>query len=719
MQLAPMAKQEAKAVKTEKVDSAPNEASAAADAASDTESTGKLFEFLRKYEPAVPVATPDVLQDRYRIELNNPLADFDTKLCKAFAVTDTVENERQLYALVCPKNRPIRNKAITKLKSNAISYMVQLVAAGVVNLSNPAEARYVVVFERPSGIRLSSFISKNPTLLSNEFICERIIAPIASVIHSMQSIDITHGLINPDNIWINQYATVGPCVTEPCGYSQPYYFETLERMQAIPAGKGDGTAEHDYHALAIVVLYTLFGPTHFERYPTAKAMARTILREGMYNALTQMRGMSEMFYDLFRGIFSHNQEDRWQYSYIRNWLDGKRYHALSPPVPSEASRPFEYMGQEANTRRELAHLLANDWDNITDILLNNKLSQWVAASLRNKDLADSIIRIARTIGELGSKNDSMLNDQLTRVIMVMDTNGPLRIKQLAFHIDGLESLYADLYASKAQQELQLLLHLIEYNTTNEWVEVHRKKPDYAMPPGINSAILKQDRLRPYMKLGGLGFGPERILYDLNPELPCQSPLLADSYIITLNDLLKKLDSMAPALAKDQDPIDVHIAAFIASRISMQHEIQLRELSSVPSLSGNRTMVALYLLASAQSRTDLRLQGLTHWLALRLFPILEPIHSRSIRRELKAQLLDRVATGHVQRLSQLVINNNYLSSNQNGFNQAVAAYQLNEAKIHDFRRSVTVERQRELLGYSMAKLCAYAALLMSVFIVLQG
>src|SRR5690606_33117998 len=126
--------------------------------------------------------------------------------------------------------------------------------------------------------------------------------------------------------------------------------------------------------------------------------------------------------------------------------------------------------------------------------------------------------------------------------------------------------------SKSYQELQLLIHLIEYNTVNDWIEIHRKQADYAMPSSINAAVLKHDRLRPYLRMSGLGFGIERILYDLNPDMPCLSPLFANTYVYTLQDLLKQLDALAPSRAKDEDPIDVHIAAFITSKVNMQHEL---------------------------------------------------------------------------------------------------------------------------------------------------
>jgi hypothetical protein len=691
-----------------------------ADSVRDTEYTTRLFEQLRRYDVSADAPLRDTLLDRYRIDTSAPLAELDTQSAKAFAASDTMDTERKLYALVCPVAKPLRYGAINKLKTASVPHMVQLVAAGVVTLSVPDEERFVVFFDRPAGVRLSEFLAKNQATISPEFICERIIAPLASSIQYLSSIEVPHGCINVNNIYMHQFATLGPCVTEPCGYSQPFYYEPLERLQALPAGKGNNNIGQDYYALAVTVLYIIFGPSHFAAFSTPNALAKSILREGTYNAVTQMKNMPEVFYDFFRGMFSHNPEDRWEYPYIRNWLDGKRFHALTPAPPAEASRPFEFVGNEAHTRSELAHMLAQNWDNITEILLNGKLSQWVAASMRNKELADQITRIARTIGDLGSKNEAQLNDQLMRLLMILEPSAPFHIKSLAFHVDGQESLFAELYANKNNQELQLISHFIEFNAINDWIELQRKKPNYNMPSCVNNSVIKHDKIRPYIRAGGLGFGLERILYDLNPDMPCMSPLFQRMHVVTLSDLLKKLDALAPSLAKNQDPIDTHIAAFIASKLNINREIVLRELKPIPSLASHRIMIALYLFALAQNRTDsLRLPGLTHWLALRIIPILEPIQSRSIRLEIKSQIMDKVQTGYIQNLSQLVISGSYIASNNAGFKQAWNTYHQNEQKINNYRLSNTIEQQRIQFGHSLAKICAYFVMIVSLMLVLQG
>ncbi len=59
--------------------------------------------------------------------------------------------------------------------------------------------------------------------------------------------------------------------------------------------------------------------------------------------------------------------------------------------------------------------------------------------------------------------------------------------------------------------------------------------------------MKLERLRSIIRNAGLGFGIERMLYDLNPDMPCQSPLFAQWHVATLPALLKQLDRLAPAL----------------------------------------------------------------------------------------------------------------------------------------------------------------------------
>lgn len=701
-----------------KIDVADNSTISDEERKSNVESIAKLGEFLRRYAPASATPALDTLQDRFRVELNAPLPEFDTRTARAYAATDLHEQNRQMFALVCQAGTVQRHRAIGALKSIVHRNILTLAAADPVDLSRPEEERFVIFYERPAGKRLSELLASGQVPIGEQFLCERIIAPIAAAINQFSELDIAHGLINPDNIYLGDNTVLGHCVSEPCGYSQPFYCEPIERLQALPAGKGEGTTAQDYYALAVLVLYLLHGQSHFAAF-TPNTLARSILHEGVYNAVTRQRDVPEIFYDFFRGILTQNADDRWNYRQLKPWLEGKRYNVLPPPAPIEAIRPFEFDDQQANTRRELAHLFAHGWDHMIMPIQTHHLTQWVSVSLRNKELAENISRISHNVAELGTKNEIQITEQLMRVILILDPQGPIRIKQLSFHIDGIDALCAELYATKANQDLQLLAKFIEFNMGSYWLERQRKTiNEYEVPTATNVIFIKLDKLRACIRNGGYGFGLERMLYDLNPDLPCLSPLFANAHVTSLSILLRKLDRLAPSLSKD-DPIDRHLAAFIASKIGIQHEIRLHELTAVPALANNRAMLSLHLLSLAQQKSgNMILPGLTHWLALHILPLLDSIHSRSLRKKIKGLLIERAQSGSIKALADLIITSDYAGTDLNGYQQARNVYYHNAAKIENYRHAERIDEESNRVGFIMAKFIAYSALFYSMITLFQ-
>jgi hypothetical protein len=677
-----------------------------------------LGDYLRHYTPSAGDTARDVLSGRWRIDLVAPLPEFDTKTARAFAASDLVEPERKLYALVCRPGTYQRHRAIQALKNIRHPNILPLVAAGAVEMSQPQEQRFVIFYERPVGKKISELLAATKGELNEYFLCKEIIGPIVAAIHQLAQFDIAHGRINPDNIYYHHTPVLGDCVSEPCGYSQPFIFESLERLQALPAGKGEGSPSQDYYALAILVLYLQHGPRHFaDRTP--ESLARALLRQGGYNAMMRDKENSAMFDEFFRGLLVQNAADRWDYNYLKPWLDGKRFNVLLPPPPAEAMRPFEFGGSEANTKREVAHIFYANWALIPEVLHNGHLVQWISISLRNKDLAENIARISRSVKDIGAKNEIQLHEQLMRVLIIFDPQGPVRLTSLSLHIDGIDALFAELYANKAEPDLQLLARFAEYNMVGFWLEQQRKLPEYAIPTATNNILMKLERLRICIRNPGLGFGLERMLYELNPDLPCLSPLLATYHVTNLEMLLKRLDNLAHNMATTQDPLDRHIAAFIAAKINIQHEIRLHELTAIPSLAANRSIMAMRLLAMAQERsTDLPLPGLTHWLALRILPALESLRSRTLRNKLITMLTERARSGSLPYMTELVIDSNYAAADQSGYDKAVSVYHANAAEIISLRNGDHLDEKSDRLGVAIAKILASAAFIMTLLSVVR-
>lgn len=689
----------------------------------DADVARSLADFLHRYKPDEENREKDVLDNSYQISMNSPLPEFDCKTAKAYAAIDIRKpSKKQYVAHVCEVGSLPRVELVAPLVNSPHPNLMAVVSAGVVELSRPQEERFVIVYERPAGKRLSDVIAATKKRPSFEFVCNKIIAPLALAIKHLSELGIAHGNINCDNIYFYNEAVLGHCLSESCGLSQPFYCEPLERMQAIPSGKGGASTADDYYALAVSVLPLIYGANHFSGL-TEESLIRSIMKDGSFNALTRNKDLPEVFYDFFRGLLNQNHRDRWGHKYLKAWLDGKRYNVMPSPPPQEAIRPFEFAGGSANTRREVAHLFARNWAAVPDAVFGGELTNWVAISLRNKELNDFLAVVAKNMAA-SQRNDIVIDEQIMRLIAAFDHTGPVRLRRLSFVLDGINSLFADLMLNKEMADVQLLMRFIELSMFNfisdQKLKDKEKRDDSDLLTGFEEIIGKLERVRATIRNTGLGFGAERVLYDLNPNIQCLSPLLAGKYVSNIGEMLKVLDQVAVQMPRDKDPIDEHVAAFIASKLNVTREIRLEELSTHNALANSRILFALKILAAAHRRSRVnKLMGLTHCIAIRILPLLEEIRSKTLKKKMIALLEKAAASGDLQKMEEIFIESGYNVVEDDAFRQAVYRYRRNESDIAYYKNSAVIEAHSKRLGNSTAYYIAIAALALSFYLAVKG
>jgi eukaryotic-like serine/threonine-protein kinase len=685
-----------------------------------------LSNFLQGYTPAtITKNEPDLVDGHYKISINSPASYFSCDSASAYNAVDLRNPGKEFIALVCGNATIQRTNIIAPLMSAPHANLMTLVTAAVTEISQPNEERYVIIYEKPKGRKLSELIAASKTRPSFEFICHKIIAPILGVIQHLSDLGITHGNINCENIYFNPAGEteliVGPCTAEPCGFAQPFYYEPVERMQALKSGKGEGNNTHDFYALAVVILHIIYGLNHFQEMDK-NTLIRKILKEGAFNALTRNKDMPEVFFDFFRGLLSQNYSDRWGHKYLKAWLDGKRYNVMPTPPPQEAIRPFEFENEVAYTRREVADIFFLHWQSVPEIFASGQLATWVAISLRNKELNEYLLRTAKLISTSAKKNDPYINEQIMRAIFVFDPTGPVRLGKLSFHLDGISTVFADMVFKESELELQLLMQFIELSMFHFVGGQRGKDPEkQELDNGAFDAIfMRLDKLRSVIRNNGIGFGVERILYDLNPKMKCMSPMLYGMHVSSLASMLKALDKLAPKLAQNSDPIDKHIAAFITSHLNVQHDIYLTALSAHPTLAKHQVMIALKMLSSAQHKAGIPyLPGLTNWLALRILPLLDVIRSRTLKRKLINMLASAARSGSTQKMAEMFIESGYAQAEVMAFQQAVQTFKQNGNDIVYYTKREMIGIHSRQLGARMAHYIAIAALIASFVISVRG
>jgi hypothetical protein len=191
-------------------------------------------------------------------------------------------------------------------------------------------------------------------------------------------------------------------------------------------------------------------------------------------------------------------------------------------------------------------------------------------------------------------------------------------------------------------------------------------------------------------------------------------------VTTLAELLVKLDQLAPKLSEEEEPFDRHIAAFIASKLVIVKEVRLDELEGLPLLATNKTIMAIYLLGACQIKnSNLRLPGLTTWLVLRTLPLMDHIHSRTIRKKYKAALMALAPMGSILKIADLIVSADYAANDAVGYQQALVTYQNNINSIAFYEAAENIEAESTAMGFRIAKLVAYLCLLGAFYFTMKG
>ena len=645
----------------------------------------------------------DELNKHLILHAERPIPRLSHSYAQAYAAEDLHNAERQIYALVFEAGIPHRAQAIQELTGFAHPNLSYLHGAGTVFCSHLGEARMVAFVDMPEGNTLADYLNTQGRMHPN-VVKEKLLIPMGQALTALRERKTCHGNLRPEIIYMGDTLLLGECISAPCGTLSHYLYEPPERRQCQPLARGETTEKTDLYALGVMVFDLMYGLDK-QRDMGEQEFTRLSMDVGCYHAFAGTREFPDVYTDFFRGVFNDNPNERWGVDHLLQWLDGKRFNMIAPATAKEASRPFLFQGENIFNRRVLAYQFHRHWRETVKDIKHMKLDRWADMSLHKPEMAERIERTLRIAGD--ASTEKHVNDMMSRILSILDPCGPIRGVNITLRPDGIGPLMAQLMA-EGNSELNTLMNFIETDISNFWSELD----DYNKAEQ-NTVLWKLQRVRTYMKSRAFGFGPERLLYDLNPSLACQSPLLKSLHIMNPNDALKALDGLAKQLAPDTSFMDRHLAAFVASRSDISKEIRLLDLSTIPALADNPELVVLKILAKAQARNErLVLVGLSTWAAMRVEKMLDEIHNRTIRREMKQQLRALASTGSLNDVLSAVVNRDMALQDHEGFAKAIAIFQLNQAKIEKLRNPRLIDKQASDLGGKLASTISNFVLLIT-------
>lgn len=656
---------------------------------------------------AVPQAGVVLLHDRFELLYEQPLPALSTATATAFACRAKRDPQREIFAYVFQSGLPPRIDMVSALRGLDHPTAMKMLDFGVAHWPPDRKERPVVVFERPRGTRLARLLKQDRLAMGEEPITHYIIQPALQGLRELKNRRVFHGCINPANMFLRESAATslqfGECLSAPPGYSQPTVFETIERGMALPAGRGNGTMADDLYSLGVLVLSVLLG-----RVPGAGMDDRTVITAkielGSYAALVGDLRLPVTMTELLRGLLMDDPGQRWILEDIDLWLSGRRLSPKQAHAPRRASRPLEFAGHEYWNPRALAQALGERPLAAHPLIERGDLQIWLRRSLEHDRMAGHVDDAVRTAGSGGG--GPIEDRRLARVLIALDPAAPIRYRGKAAMPEGIGGALSE--ALVRGTGIQEIAEIVAGLLPLFWVNMQ------PVPRPEHVPIAKAfDQVRGYLDHTTIGFGIERCVYQLNPQMPCASMILEHHCVLDLDSLLWALEAIADSEDRPQDPIDRHIVAFIVARTPDVGDRILVALSHDAG-SVERALGIVELLLTIQGVTRVHpLPRLCAWAVAVAEPAIERYNSRSLRERVRDELLRQAENGLFRNIFMILTNADLLRRDALAFAAAQREFLVTQHSIE--KRQDKLKNRHQLTLSIGRRTAAVAASVLSAIL----
>lgn len=633
-------------------------------------------------ERATAVGEPVRLADRYEVLPSTALPTLNSAAGTAFAARALRDKRQETFALVCPGTILPRADVVSTVSNLDNSTSMRLLDWGVIDWPPDRMRRYCLIFEKPAGRRLMNTINDTIDPMPEEQVTKLVVGPVVSALKEMSSRGLVHGAIRPNNMFYRDLTSgslaLGECVSCPPGYGQPTVMETVERGMAQPSGRGTGTIGDDLYALGVSLLFLTLGRNPVVSLDDEQILQAKIER-GSYPALVGQNRLPLNINEVIRGLLGDDPKQRWTLNDLDLWLSGRRLSPKQPQVPRRAARPLEFQGQEYWHCRTLARALGRYPAAATPIIESGELDKWLRRSMGDEARAEAVSNAIQTASAAG-KGGTVADRLVSRVCTALDPPAPIRYKNRSVMPDGIGSSLAEAFLRN--ESPQSVAEVLANQLPMFWVNVQLDfKPEFV------PLVHMFDQLRGLLDRTTPGQGVERVLYEMNPGMPCVSPLVFKQYPLTPAEVLRALDWAASGGERNKEPIDRHVAAFLAARHKRTEELLYSQLA--PGLEPlRRTIATLTILADVQVRTTTEpLPHLAAWMNSLLEPAFRRFHSRPHQEEVRRQAETAVAGGRLADLLRIVDDPESLRQDRTQFEQAQISYREADIEIEKLRQTM--------------------------------
>lgn len=623
------------------------------------------------------MADPIILRERIEIDADRPLPEFNIQNAAAYAAKARRESQGELVAYACDPSIPHRHEDLETMRGFSTTGLIRFVEWGVVTWRPLNRRLAVVVYEKPLGGRVATTIADTIEPMSDEAITRNFLTPAMGVLRDMSARGVPHRAIRPDNLFYSdtnkRYIILGDAMTAPAGLNNPIFVETLEQGMADPEARGRGTVSDDLYAIGVCVIFLLLGRNPVYDLSPTELIERKIATSS-YSTLTAGARIQMNMVELLRGLLADDPRDRWSVREVELWIGGRRLTPKQAKLPPKAARPINIGGRDHDNVRSVSEALGRNWLVGGEIVRGQDFDNWIRRSLTDERVTDAINKTLGSQAMLAKTPDSENPRLVTRACMALDPTAPLRHKGFTAHVDGVGPALA--MAFDRDDMRQKVADFVNGRFIGAWMALQtRNRTD------LNEMYGVFDKLPVPLNMAGMGYGIERVLYELNRHLHCLSPLIEPFFVTTVDRLIPAIEGAAKGRDRPPSPVDRHIAAFAAARTSDVDERYLRALSANDRTGTDHYLAALTLLGRIQVMAkNGPAPTLAAWFAELMEPSVNSFHNLKQRKAIEANVARAAETGMLMELQAIYADQKSIQRDQQGYAQAQQEHRYCGAQI---------------------------------------
>lgn len=647
-----------------------------------------------------------IVAGRFLVDTTRPLPGAGGGL-PAYAAAEK-RGRTDLMAVQVRPGRPPRAKPLAALLDAPIDNMLLPYGHGVGHQSaGGVGSAYYVVSEAPPGPALAD--SLRPW--SEAEIIAQCLRPIARTLKQLQQRLVTHRAIRPDNLFRRgpgHPVVLGEACAAPPAALQPAIYEPPYSAACLPCGQGDGTTADDVYALGVTMLVLALGRVPLAELDPA-AIVRRKLERGSFAALAGEERLPNAISDLIRGMLAEDPDHRPPAALLFDpWAARARRVAARPA--RRAQQPLELAGQSVWDARSLAHTIGGHPAEGLAALRDGSVDRWLRRSLGDAALAGRVEERVRpsTAGDLGPHGGVETAALLVRVVAVLDPLAPLWWRGTAFWPDGMGTALAAADQEAAPEIAERLESAVLAEAASVWASARAGRSD---EPGVRMEGRQQ---RATLRLKGPGGGRPRLLYALNPLLPCRSPLLRQHPVVRMQELLPVIEAVAVD-ASGAALVDAHIAAFSAARTEEPVDAELL------APGGEGALARIRLLTRLQGRYHPQpLPALAQRIAADPEPLMAGWHHQGRRKRIGDELRGLAAAGLLAPMLALIDDQEARHLDERGVARARAALASADAELRSIDDGAAAREQTaRRLGQEVAAGIGLTALVVALGLAALG